>query len=43
MESMRNVHAPDFPPGLNWVNTAAPLDMRALGGRVTLLDFWTYG
>jgi DNA-binding beta-propeller fold protein YncE len=34
---------PDFPAGLAWLNTAAPLSMKALRGKVVLLDFWTYG
>ena len=37
------VHAPEFPPGLEWFNVAAPLSLRALRGKVVLLDFWTYG
>ncbi|MEP0547117.1 MAG: thioredoxin-like domain-containing protein [Rhodothermales bacterium] len=36
------VRAPDFPPGLAWFNTPAPLSLRALRGRFVLLDFWTY-
>ncbi len=36
------VNAPDFPPGLQWLNTARPLFMRDLRGKVVLLDFWTY-
>ena len=35
--------APDFPAGLDWLNTAAPLTMPALRGNIVLLDFWTYG
>ena len=37
------VRAPDFPPGLVWPNTPAPLSLRALRGRFVLLDFWTTG
>jgi DNA-binding beta-propeller fold protein YncE len=36
------VRAPDFPPGLAWLNTPSPLSLRALRGRFVLLDFWTY-
>jgi DNA-binding beta-propeller fold protein YncE len=35
--------APEFPAGLTWLNTAAPLSLRELRGKVVLLDFWTYG
>lgn len=37
------IHAPDFPPGLDWFNVAAPLSLKSLRGKVVLLDFWTYG
>ena len=43
MERLTGIHAPDFQPGLDWINTAEPLDVRAFRGRVVLLDFWTYG
>ena len=36
------VDAPDFPPGLEWVNTDHPLTLAELRGKVLLLDFWTY-
>lgn len=35
--------APELPPGLQWLNTDRPLSLRALRGKVVLLDFWTYG
>lgn len=35
--------APEIPPGLDWLNTATPLTMASLRGKVVLLDFWTYG
>jgi thiol-disulfide isomerase/thioredoxin len=33
----------EFPQGLDWLNTAAPLTLKKLRGKVVLLDFWTYG
>jgi sugar lactone lactonase YvrE len=35
------VNAPDFPRGLDWVNTDRPLLLKDLHGKVVLLDFWT--
>ena len=35
-------NAPEFPPGLDWVNTESPLTMTQLRGKVVVLDFWTY-
>lgn len=35
--------APEFPAGLQWLNTDRPLTLRGLRGKVVLLDFWTYG
>jgi hypothetical protein len=38
------VRAPDFPPHLEWVNTGGrSLSLADFRGRITLLDFWTYG
>ena len=34
--------APEFPAGLEWVNTDRPLTMRELQGKIVILDFWTY-
>ena len=36
------VNAPEFPPELEWLNVSKPLSMRALRGKIVLLDFWTY-
>ncbi len=33
----------EFPAGLEWLNTATPLSLNQLKGKVVLLDFWTYG
>jgi DNA-binding beta-propeller fold protein YncE len=35
--------APEFPAGLDWLNTADPIAIGDLEGKVVLLDFWTYG
>jgi thiol-disulfide isomerase/thioredoxin len=35
--------APEFPPGLDWLNTERPLTLDQLKGKVVVLDFWTYG
>jgi hypothetical protein len=34
--------APEFPQGLEWVNSERPLTMQELQGRIVILDFWTY-
>jgi len=34
--------APDFPPGLPWLNTDGPILIADLRGKFVLLDFWTY-
>lgn len=38
------VRAPDFPAGLDWINTGGrALTLAELRGKVVVLDFWTYG
>lgn len=37
------VPAPEFPPGLDWLNVDGPLTLADLRGKIVLLDFWTYG
>ena len=39
----RSLHAPDFPSGLDWLNTGRPLSLAGLKGKLVLLDFFTYG
>ena len=36
------VNAPEFPEGLEWLNSERPLTMAELRGKIVLLDFWTY-
>ena len=36
------VNAPEFPEGLDWLNTDKPLKLSEYRGKVVLLDFWTY-
>lgn len=35
--------APEFPGGLDWLNTDRPLTLSRLKGKIVILDFWTYG
>ncbi|HXF61859.1 MAG TPA: hypothetical protein VNK95_09580 [Caldilineaceae bacterium] len=37
------VNAPEFPVGLDWLNTNEPLTLAALRGKMVLLEFWTSG
>jgi thiol-disulfide isomerase/thioredoxin/sugar lactone lactonase YvrE len=36
------VRAPDFPAGLQWLNTDHPISLAQLRGKFVLLDFWTF-
>jgi len=36
------VAAPEFPIGIQWLNTDKPVYLRDLRGKVVVLDFWTY-
>ena len=40
--SFGTVRAPEFPDGLDWLNTEGPLSMESLRGKLILLDFWTF-
>ncbi|MEP7274651.1 MAG: thioredoxin-like domain-containing protein, partial [Acidobacteriota bacterium] len=35
-------NAPEFPAGMEWLNTDRPLSLRELRGKIVLIDFWTY-
>ena len=35
--------APEFPAGLDWLNTDRALTLAQLRGKLVILDFWTYG
>jgi thiol-disulfide isomerase/thioredoxin len=37
-----NAKAPEFPPGLDWLNVDHPLTLQSLRGKVVVLDFWTF-
>ena len=37
------VAPPEFPEGLDWINTDNPLTMQGLIGKIVIFDFWTYG
>ncbi|MCM2466204.1 thioredoxin-like domain-containing protein [Methanoculleus oceani] len=39
---MKPMAAPDFPPGLEWLNIDRPLSVRDLSGRIVLLSFSTF-
>ena len=36
------VRAPEFPTGLDWLNVKRPLTLGDLGGRLAIVDFWTF-
>lgn len=38
----QTIRAPDFPSGLDWLNSDRSFSLKELRGKVVLLDFWTY-
>ncbi len=42
VRTKHKIKAPDFPAGLDWLNTPRPLQLADLRGKVVLLDFWTF-
>jgi thiol-disulfide isomerase/thioredoxin len=38
----QRIKAPELDGGVGWLNTAGPIRMKDLRGKVVLLDFWTY-
>lgn len=42
LQYLGNITAPEFPSGLEWLNTNRPVTLKELRGKIVLLDFWTY-
>lgn len=41
MQDTPVVRAPEFPAGLEWVNTERPVALHDLRGRFVAIEFWT--
>ena len=39
---LRRIRAPELDGGVAWLNTAGPLKLRDLRGKIVLVDFWTF-
>lgn len=42
LKYLGNITAPEFPTGMQWLNTDRPLTLKEFRGKLVLLDFWTY-
>ncbi len=42
MTERKQVHAPEFPKELEWLNSEHPVTIEGLRGKLIILDFWTY-
>jgi thiol-disulfide isomerase/thioredoxin len=40
-DGLPHVAAPDLDGGIDWLNSAGPITLRDLRGKIVLLDFWT--
>src|SRR5262245_17952912 len=42
VRTKHKIKAPDFPAGMEWLNTTRPLKLAEMRGKLVLLDFWTF-
>jgi DNA-binding beta-propeller fold protein YncE len=42
LKYLGKITAPEFPSGLQWLNTDRPITLKELRGKLVLLDFWTF-
>lgn len=42
MQLHGKTNAPEFPGGLEWLNTPKPLSLAELRGKIVILEFWTF-